>query len=110
MTPRKQLPNVTLFGLDCVDIKRLIQASDICQLGFKFGSVRLLTSIPSNHQNIVHIESVTNIDAYSNFVVHKLNSYIDTDFVLLIQYDGFILNPSAWQAEYLKYDYIGAPW
>lgn len=43
-------------------------------------------------------------------MIYRLNDYIDTDFVLVVQYDGFILNPDAWTDDYLKYDYIGAPW
>lgn len=33
-----------------------------------------------------------------------------TSHVLTIQYDGFPIDPDMWQDEYLKYDYIGAPW
>jgi len=35
---------------------------------------------------------------------------VKTDHVLIFQYDGFILNPSAWTDEFLRYDYVGAPW
>jgi len=30
--------------------------------------------------------------------------------VLLVQHDGFVLNPDSWEDEFLQYDYIGAPW
>lgn len=106
----KELQNITLLGLDCVDIDRLIQASEICKKNFKFGAVKLLTSIPSSHPNIVKIDPVNSIKAYNEFMINKVNDYVDTDIVLIIQYDGFILNPQAWTDEYLKYDYIGAPW
>ncbi len=42
--------------------------------------------------------------------MNELYQYVDTTHVLLVQYDGFILNPDAWTDEYLDYDYIGAPW
>lgn len=32
------------------------------------------------------------------------------DHALLIQWDSWALDPSMWKQEYLKYDYIGAPW
>jgi hypothetical protein len=35
---------------------------------------------------------------------------VQTSHVLIIQHDGFILNPYAWDDEFLQYDYIGAPW
>ena len=40
----------------------------------------------------------------------NLNNYIDSDFVLIIQDDGHIVNPHLWDNEFLNYDYIGAPW
>jgi hypothetical protein len=30
--------------------------------------------------------------------------------VLLMQADGFILNPEAWEDGFLEYDFLGAPW
>ena len=44
-------------------------------------------------------------DAYSHFVIRELGQYIDTDFVLLIQWDGYVLNGAAWSDEFLGYDY-----
>lgn len=107
---KKQLKNVTLLGVDCVDIERLILASEICQQNFDFAEVKLLTSINSDNKNIVPIKPITTIEDYSEFMISELNKYVNTDFVLLIQYDGFILNPDAWTDEFLNYDYIGAPW
>lgn len=104
------LKNVTLLGIDCVNIDRLVQAAEICAKDFEFADIKLLTSLPSNSPHIVKIDAINSIEAYSEFCIHKLNSYVDTDFVLLIQYDGFILNPKAWSDDFLNYDYIGAPW
>lgn len=106
----KKLSNVTLFGLDCVEISRLIQALEICQRSFQFGAVKLLTSLESNNLNVVKIDPINSIEAYNQFMIKKINDYIDTDFALIVQYDGFILNPNAWTDEYLGYDFIGAPW
>jgi len=105
----KELKNVTLFGLDCVDIDRLILAAEICCVDFRFAEVKLLSSIASKSKNVVKIEPVQSRQDYSQFILKQLNDYINTDFVLVIQYDGFILNPEAWDDQYLQYDYIGAP-
>ncbi len=107
---RKKLTGVTLLGVDCVDIDRLILASEICQNDFEFESVKLLTSIKSDNQNVVSINPITSIEEYSKFIIEKLDDYVDTPYVLIIQYDGFILNSNAWSDEFLKYDYIGSPW
>lgn len=107
---KKKLHGVTLLGVDCVDIDKLIQAAEICLKDFEFEDVKLLTSIKSDYPGIVPIDPINTIEAYSQFIIEKLDEYVDTPHVLLIQYDGFILNPEAWSDEFLKYDYIGAPW
>ncbi len=46
---------------------------------------------------------------YSNFLIFELYKYIKTSHVLIVQWDGFIVNPKKWQKNFLLYDYIGAP-
>jgi hypothetical protein len=50
------------------------------------------------------------ITDYSRFCLHKLADHIDTDFCLIFQDDGFVLNPDLWTDEFFMYDYIGSPW
>jgi hypothetical protein len=47
---------------------------------------------------------------YSAFILKSLLAYIDTPHVLLIQWDGYVINPEAWKGEFLACDYIGAKW
>ncbi len=47
---------------------------------------------------------------YSDFVINQLHKHVLTDYMLIIQWDGYILNPAAWTDDFLKYDYIGAAW
>lgn len=35
---------------------------------------------------------------------------VKTSHCLVIQYDGFPIDPWMWRDEFLKYDFIGAPW
>jgi len=44
---------------------------------------------------------------YSTFVMHSLYAFIDTDFCLIVQDDGWVLNGANWKPEYYDYDYIG---
>lgn len=106
----KKLPNVTLLGIDCIDEKRLQKALDISSEGIEFGAVKLLTSLPTDDPRVVQIPAIGSIEDYSKFCIADLASYVDTEFVLLIQYDGFVLNPEAWSDDFLQYDYIGAVW
>jgi len=48
--------------------------------------------------------------AYNQFVINGLPEYIKTAHCILMQNDGFIINPQLWKEEFLEYDYIGAPW
>lgn len=107
---KKYLPNVSLIGIDCVDTARIQKALDISSEAIEFVAVKLLTSLPSNDIRKVEIPHIKTIEEFSKFCLHDLTEYVDTDFVLLVQHDGFILNPNSWDEEFLNYDYIGAPW
>ncbi|MEI6836014.1 MAG: DUF5672 family protein [Candidatus Falkowbacteria bacterium] len=108
---KTKLKTVTLLGIDCLDVKRLCLAMEICQTNFEFADVKILTSLnPGSSENIIKIKAINSTEEYSHFIINDLYKYVDTEQVLIVQYDGFILNPNAWTDEYLKYDYIGAPW
>jgi hypothetical protein len=107
---KRKLENVTLLGIDCINVERLQKALDICCDNFEFREVKLLTSLETNDVRKVKIDHLGTVEAYSEFCIKNLSKYVDTDFVLLVQYDGFILNPDSWEEDFLKYDYIGAPW
>jgi Protein of unknown function (DUF5672) len=105
----KSLP-ILLIGVDCVELDRLIQSADICETYFEFDDVKLLSSLESNDNRFVNIEPIRSIEEYNTFTLHEMHKYVTSTHALIIQYDGFILNPDAWADEYLEYDYIGAPW
>lgn len=44
---------------------------------------------------------------YSTFIMHCLHEYIMTDFCLIVQDDGWVLDGSNWREDYYTYDYIG---
>lgn len=104
------LKNITLLGLDCINLDRLKIARDICVKDIEFGAVKLLTSIESDDKDVIKIDHIGSIDAYSEFMIRKLNPYVQTDFVLIFQHDGFILSANNWRNEFLSYDYIATPW
>lgn len=103
------LPQVTLIGIDCVDVARLQLAFDISTKEINFGEVKLLTSLPTDDIRSVSIEPLLSIEAYSEFCLKELFKFVETPYALIIQHDGFILNGKAWTNDFLNYDYIGAP-
>jgi hypothetical protein len=111
MRDKIKLKSVTLLGVDCINLDRIKQAVGICLNYFEFAEVKILTSLSSDDpNNIYKINPVNSTEKYSSFIINELYKYVDTAYVLIVQYDGFILNPKAWTNEFLKYDYIGAPW
>lgn len=59
---------------------------------------------------IVLIDTIKNFQDYSLFCIKELGKCFDSDFVLIVQNDGRILNPAAFSYDFFNYDYIGAPW
>lgn len=105
------LKNVTIICVDCVSAERALKAMDFSIKHINFGACKMLTSQNVSH-DLIEIVKIDNLNyiQYSEFVVYDLWKYVDTDYALLIQSDGFVVNPQAWSDDFYKYDYIGAPW
>jgi glycosyltransferase involved in cell wall biosynthesis len=65
---------------------------------------------PPDDLEVAYIKPFLGVPDYERFVMKVLPDYIETDFFLSIQPDGYMLNGSAWDDRFLEYDYIGAPW
>jgi hypothetical protein len=104
------LKNVTLVCVTSVNVDRAIKALNYSKKGINFHSTILFTDKDVNSKGILttKIPTLNYID-YSRFIVYELHKFISTDYVLIIQDDGFVINPEAWNDEFFKYDYIGAP-
>ena len=99
------LPNVTLFGIDTRDADGLNRAAEFSQRDIQFGAVKIITDQLFTAKN--SSEGRLN---YSKFMIRNLNEHFETSHVLVIQADGYVLNPEAFKEEWLQYDYIGAAW
>jgi hypothetical protein len=44
---------------------------------------------------------------YSNFVIYQLHAFIETEYALIVQHDGWALNADNWRDEWFQYDFIG---
>jgi len=101
-----QLPNVTLLIVDSVNAKGAINVLEHCKNLCDFGAVKLLTDIEIDYEHKITIPKLNSLVAYSIFMLTKCKDYFDTDHVLIVQRDGFILNPESWNPAWLEYDYI----
>jgi hypothetical protein len=106
------LKNVSLVTVDGVGTDLdAIRALKYSSKHINFGSIKYITagSIVPNFCETIKIEKLTPPE-YQKFCLARLVNYIDTEFIILIQSDGFIANPNKWKDDFLKYDYIGGPW
>lgn len=46
----------------------------------------------------------------SKLTLYLIPQIVETDFNLIVQNDGYVVNPESWTDEFLQYDYIGATW
>jgi hypothetical protein len=92
------LNNITLACIDSVQPDKAKKAMDRCKEYFEFGGEVFIDQGIHSRQD------------YSRFILQELHKHIHTDFVLIVQWDGYIINPDAWKPEFLDYDYIGAVW
>jgi len=106
----KTLDNVSLVIVDCVEYKSAKLSLEHCRADIKFGEVKLLTHFDIDDPVIEKIPKISSREEYSLFMVRDLAKYFSKDFVLVAQWDGFVWHPDLWDDEFLKYDYIGAPW
>ena len=47
---------------------------------------------------------------YSRFMLQELGRHVASEHALVVQWDGFVIDASAWQDRFLDFDYIGAAW
>lgn len=109
-----QLPNVTLCAMTSVRIKETIKAMQYSMRGVDYGDAVLITHrrplfLPKGIR-YKHTDKLTDIDKFNYKTIYEMGDYIDTDFALLVHYDGFVVNPESWRDEFLDYDYVGSPW
>lgn len=94
-----KLPQVTLIALGSEQYREQQQkALDYSSSKIEFGAVKNVI-VPTN-----------SIDEWNRTIVFDLGDYVETEFALLVHPDGGVAEASMWDDEWLKLDYIGAPW
>jgi hypothetical protein len=109
------LPDVTLICVSSVNFEHTLYAFQKSMQKINFGDVKLISdqNPPGFVESGISIEkcdSITSIDSYSHYMIFDLYKHVHTSHCLVIQADGFVINPEQWDPLWLTYDYIGAPW
>jgi hypothetical protein len=107
------LDNITLISV-CHNkyLNKTIKAAKHCSEYINFNCIKILsnTNIIIDGIQIIQIPNIDSLEKYNSFIISELYKYINTEFCINFQWDGFIINPLLWKNEFLDYDYIGAPW
>ena len=108
------LPDVSLLCLDTRHPDLALKAMQRCLDRARFREAVLLTrdgyGSPDPRITARAVPTLRNVAEYSHFMVKSLGPYFSGSHVLIMQWDSFIVDPQAWDAAFLDYDYIGAPW
>ncbi len=106
-----ELNGVTLCAVDSRDRLLAGRALDICLAQCKFADSILFTheAVQGSFRSVM-IPQPESMAAYGAFLLKEMHKWIDSPFVLVTQWDGYVINPRAWSADFLQYDYIGATW
>jgi hypothetical protein len=105
------MDDVTVCAISSVNLALSARALNITMAQCEFSDAILLSSVPVEGAfraiSIPDLNSLADIQILS---VKKLASLIETSFVLVVQWDGYVINPHAWNPSFRDYDYIGARW
>lgn len=129
-----RLSDVTLFAIDCFTPEKTLLAMDYSTKWVEFGEVMLLTDTGrfSNLPETIgykvpltvihHIETTRMVPRqfaphhppfkadYEMAVMREPSEHVRTPFLIHMEWDSAIINPDAWDPDWLGYDFIGAPW
>ncbi len=106
---------ITLVAVDCAYASLAATALARSASALPVARVLLLTDAAISHEGvevvpIAPIAPIRSRAAYSQFVLKELSGYINTDYALVVQWDGFVIDGNAWADEFWNYDYVGAKW
>lgn len=105
------IPTIDLVAVACTKVEETIESMRKSQAQFSFTRSILFTDADVQPEGI-EVVKIDKLDykGYNEFIAMKLWQFIAEDYVLLIQNDSCIVDPTQWTTDFLKYDYIGAPW
>jgi hypothetical protein len=105
------LPDVTLVLIDTDGGELALKALEDTLNLIEPAEVIVLTNqnsvIPSRFPPIPKIKSG---EEYGQILWKKIPPLVSTSHILVIQWDGWVINPNSWSSNFLSYDYIGAVW
>jgi len=111
----RHIPGTTLVSVDCRLPRLAMRALELSLRQCSYESALLLTDdaalAPRDPRiRIVAIARIASSAEYSRFLLKDLLHHVETDFVQVVQWDGYVTDAGGWSDEFLDFDYIGARW
>lgn len=102
---------ITAIAVDCLNPVLAARALERSMAQCDFAEAILLTDTPvPTKAKVKTIAPIRSWGQYSNYALRELGQHVNTPYLLIVQWDGFVLDARQWSSEFLKWDYIGAPW
>jgi hypothetical protein len=104
---------VTLCAASSVNIDATVEALRASADQIDFAECLLFTDTaisPPAGIRIIPVQRLASGRDYSQFLLHGLVDHVRTSHCLVVQWDGFVVDPGRWDPAFLDFDYIGAPW
>lgn len=110
-----KLPDVTLVTIETRQHELARIAVRDCLDKVEFGEVLNFTDREhmarfQTFGRTIEVPDWPEKEGWSRFTWQGMVQHIRTAFALCIQWDSWVVDPSAWRDEFMDYDYIGAPW
>lgn len=109
--------NMTVWAIcwsgDADVTSRLIRVLRYCRSFMDCEQFMLLSAAkiaPIPGITIIPIQKLSSFQEFNVYVNNIVPQYINSRFAMSVHEDGFPIRPSLWSEDFLKYDYIGAPW
>src|SRR5687767_155680 len=107
------LKNITLVAVATTEVEATGKALEYSLRGARFEKVLLVSPfhpLPATQIAHVKIDKFRDVGEWGRYVVFELHQHIETEHIVLIHADGFVVNPESWIEDFRAFDYIGAPW
>jgi len=107
-----KLPEITLVMIDthCPQLAKLAVEDSMADIDYGGAIIFSDKDLGVENASWVKIAKLDSLGDYCNLVWYDLPGCLATPWALIIQWDSWVANAQCWDNEFLKYDYIGAPW
>ena len=97
---------VDLVTINCNMVEEGVKALEYSTKYIEFNNVFLLSDQTiSGNFDLISIKKIRDVEDYNNEILN-LSKHIKSEYVLIIQHDGHVINHKKWDDLFLKFDYL----